>query len=209
MALFGLRKPQPFFCKRFWISMAAHSGLWCYVMSVHELILRWSRSVIILSASSFFFCTLSVMPSGSDLGHNWKPGTGEIPLLTAIGGHWGPVIPTSATIGRDSFTLTAVGRHWGPVIWIPTLARIGKYSFTLTAVGRHWGPVIPTSARIGRDPSTLTAVGRHWIQTLSRIGSPGPGWFPYSFRMGYFRCMNHRQSTHHSACRAALVNMRR
>jgi hypothetical protein len=50
---------------------------------------------------------------------------------------------------------------------------------TLTVVGCHWGPVILTSAR---------------------IRSQGLGRFPFSkVPKGSLKCMNHRQSTHHSA----------
>jgi hypothetical protein len=41
-------------------------------------------------------------PSDSDFSQNWKPGTGEIPLLSLWLGaieHWGPVILTSARFG--------------------------------------------------------------------------------------------------------------
>jgi hypothetical protein len=108
-------------------------------------------------------------PSDSDFSQNWKPRTGEIPLLSlwlgAIEAQWFWLQPELGAQDRgDSHTLTVVGCHWGPDI--PTSARIGSpgpgrfpYSH---CVGCHWGPVILISAR---------------------IGSPGPGRFPYSFQM--------------------------
>jgi hypothetical protein len=77
-------------------------------------------------------------PSDSDFGQNWKPRTGEIPLI--------------------SLWLGATEAQWFRLR--PELeARDRGDSPTLTVVGCHWGPLIPTSAR---------------------IGSPGPGRFPYS-----------------------------
>jgi hypothetical protein len=42
---------------------------------------------------------MALTPSDLDFGQNWKPGTGEIPLLSQVGWHWRPVIQTSARIG--------------------------------------------------------------------------------------------------------------
>jgi hypothetical protein len=80
-------------------------------------------------------------PSDSDFGQNWKPGTGEIPLLSlwlgAIEAQWFRLRPELEARDRgDSPTPTVVGRHWGPVI--QTSARIESpgpvrfpYSFRL------------------------------------------------------------------------------
>jgi hypothetical protein len=80
----------------------------------------------------------SLRPSDSGFGQNWKPGTGEIPLL--------------------SLQLGVLEAQW---FWLlPELeARDLGDSPTLTAVGHPCGPV---------------------ILTFARIGSPGPGRFPYS-----------------------------
>jgi hypothetical protein len=83
-------------------------------------------------------------PSDSDFGQNWKPGTGEIILLSlrlgAIEAQWFRLRPElEARDRRDSPTLTAIGRHWGSVI--PISVRIGS---------PRWGD--PLYSRCGRAP---------------------------------------------------------
>jgi hypothetical protein len=71
----------------------------------------------------------SLRPSDSNFSQNWKPGTGEIPLLSlwlgAIEAQWFRLQPElEACDWGDSPTLTVVGHPWGPVI--PTSARTGS-----------------------------------------------------------------------------------
>jgi hypothetical protein len=81
--------------------------------------------------------------------------------------------------------------RWGAIeaqwLWLrPELeARDQGDSPSLTVVGHHYGPVILTSARIGSlGPGRFPySVGNHWgpvILTSARIGSPGLRRFPYS-----------------------------
>jgi hypothetical protein len=67
-------------------------------------------------------------PSDSDFAQNWKPGTGEIPIL--------------------SMWLAVIDAQWF-WLWPEVEARDRGDSRTLTVVGCHWGPVILTSARVG------------------------------------------------------------
>jgi hypothetical protein len=67
-------------------------------------------------------CWVPLRPSDSDFSQNWKPGTGEIPLLSLLLGateaQWFRLQPELEAQDRgDSPTLTAVGCHWGQVIW--------------------------------------------------------------------------------------------
>jgi hypothetical protein len=130
-----------------------------------------------------------------DFRQNWKPGTREIPLLlTAVGCHWGPVILTSARIeslgpGRGPCS------HCGWVLRRPsdsTFARLEAGERPLLSLwsGANEVQWLSSFARIGspgpgRFPYSNCCVGRHRgpvIRTSARIGSPRPGRFPYSFR---------------------------
>jgi hypothetical protein len=62
-----------------------------------------------------------------------------------------------------SLWLGAIETQWFWLLWPELEAQDRGDSLTLTMVGCHWDPVIRT--------------------TLARIGSPGPGRFPYSFQM--------------------------
>jgi hypothetical protein len=136
-----------------------------------------------------------LMPSDSDFSQNWKPGTGEIPLLSlwlgAVQAQWFWLQPElEAWDQGNSPTLTVVGHHWGPVILIS--ARIGclgpgrfpLLSMQLGAIDAQWFWLRPElEAWYRGETHTLTAVGCHWgpvILTSARIGSPGPGREPYS-----------------------------
>jgi hypothetical protein len=166
-------------------------------------------------------------PSDSDFSQNWKPGTGEwypllsvwmgtieaqwfrlqpemeaqdqgvSPTLTAVGHHWGPVILTSARIGRPGpgrFHYSHCG--WAPLRpsdsdfsqnWKPGTRQILLLSLWLGMTEAQWFWLQPElEARDRGDSPTLTLVGHDWgpvILTSARIGSPGPGRFPYSFQM--------------------------
>jgi hypothetical protein len=113
-------------------------------------------------------------PSDSDLSHNWEPGTEEIPLFS-----WAPLRPSEAWDRGDSPTqLGTIEAQWS----------LGARRFPYS-VGHHWGPVIATSARIGSlGPRRFPySVGHHWgpvIATSATIGSLGLGRIgPYSFWM--------------------------
>jgi hypothetical protein len=136
--------------------------------------------------------------SDSDFSRNWKPRTGEIPpTLTAVGCHWGLVILTSARIGSPGlrrFPYSHCG--WVPLRpsysdfsqnWKPRTGEIPLLSLWLGTIEAQWCWLQPEleDQDLGDSP-TLTAVGCHWgpvIPTSARIGSPGPGRFPYSFHM--------------------------
>jgi hypothetical protein len=134
-------------------------------------------------------------PSDSDFSQNWKPRTGEIPLLSlwlgATEAQWFWLQPGLEAWDRGD------SPHCG---WVPLRPSDSDFSQnwslgpgrfpSLTVVVRLWGPLFPTSARIGslgpgRFPS-LTVVGHLWgplFPTSARVGIPGPGRCPYSFQM--------------------------
>jgi hypothetical protein len=121
-------------------------------------------------------------------------GRGDSPTLTVVGCHWGPVILTSARIGSlgpGRFPYSHCG--WVPLRpcdpdfsqnWKPRPGEIPLLSLWLGAIEALWSWLQPElEAQARGDSPTLTAVGCHWgpvIPTLARIGSLGPGRFPYS-----------------------------
>jgi hypothetical protein len=146
-----------------------------------------------LGRSPYSHCGwVPLRPSDSDFSQNWKPGTGEIPLLSlwlgTIEVQWFGLQPElEAWDRRDCPTLTVVGHHWGPVIL--TSARIGSLGpgrFPYSHCG--WAPLRPSDSDFSQnwkpgtgESHTLTVVGNHWgpvIPTSARIGSLGPGRFP-------------------------------
>jgi hypothetical protein len=90
-----------------------------------------------------------------DFGQNWKPGTGEIPLLSlwlgVIEAQWFWLQPELEARDRgDSPTLTVVGCHWGPVIL--TWARIGSLGperFPYTHCS--WAPLRPSDSDFSQN----------------------------------------------------------
>jgi hypothetical protein len=102
----------------------------------------------------------------SDFGQNWKPRTREIPLLSLWLGdteaQWFWLQPEledrARVIPLLSLWLGATEAQWFR-LQLELEAWDEGDSPTLTVVWCHWGPV---------------------IQTLARIGSAGPGRFPYS-----------------------------
>jgi hypothetical protein len=113
------------------------------------------------------------------------------------GCHWGPVILTSARIGSPElgrFPYSHCG--WAPMRpsdsdisqnWKPRTREISLLSLWLGATDMteaQWFWLQPElEAQDQGDFLTLTVVGCHWgpvILTSARIGSPGPGRFPYS-----------------------------
>jgi hypothetical protein len=129
------------------------------------------------------------------LARTWKPGTGEIPLLSlwsgAIEAH---VMLTSARIGSlgpRRYPYSYYG--WVPLRpsdfdfrenWKPGTGEIPLLSLWLGAIETQWFWLQGELEAWDRgDSPTLTVVGCHWgpvILTKARIGSLGPGRFPYS-----------------------------
>jgi hypothetical protein len=130
----------------------------------------------------------SLRSSDSDFCQNWRPGTGEIPLLSLWLGiievQWFRLLPELAAWDRGD-------------------------SPTLTVAGRHWGPVIQTSARIGSPgPGRFPYSHCGWASLRSSDSDFGQNWKPGTGEIPLlisndpkvsFRCMNHTQSTYHSA----------
>jgi hypothetical protein len=119
-------------------------------------------------------------------------------------GRVGPSPSSSSLIQQ----LGAIEAQWFPLPVRIGSPRPGRFHY-LTVVGCHWGPVIPTSSQnwkpeTGEIPLLslwLGAIEAQWFPLPVGIGSPGPGRFPYTFRLipkGSFRCINHGQSTPHS-----------
>jgi hypothetical protein len=129
-------------------------------------------------------------PSDSDFSQNWKPGTGEIPLLSmwlgANEAQWFRLQPELEACDQgDSPTLTAVGCHRGPVI--QTSARIGSlgpgrflYSHCV------WVPLRPSDSDFGQNwkPGTgeipllslwLGVIEAHWFRLRPELEAQDRG----------------------------------
>jgi hypothetical protein len=86
-------------------------------------------------------------------------------------GYWVPLRPSDSDLSQN---------------WKPRTREILLLSLQLGAIEAQWFWLLPELEARARDQGdfpTLTAVGCHWgpvILTSARIGSPGPGRFPYS-----------------------------